>query len=303
MKKLIMITGPTAVGKTEVAIHVAEYFRTEIISADSRQFYREMVIGTACPSESQLKRVKHHFIGNLSIHDTYNVSMFEQEALVLLDILFRKHNMVVITGGSGLYLKVLEKGIDDLPDIEPLIREELKKHFNEKGLGWLQEEVKRIDPAYYSMADRKNPKRLLRALEIYHATGKKFSELRRAEIKQRKFQILKIGLTLPKDELLTRIDERLEVMMTSGLVKECEKLFPFRHLNALNTVGYKEIFTFLEGRCTLEGACDKIRINTRKYAKRQLTWLRRDKDIIWFHPDECQKMVKYIKEQSALLHV
>lgn len=298
MKKfLVMLCGPTAVGKTDVAIEVAKYFGTEIISADSRQVYREMRIGTASPDQQQLAAIPHHLIGNITITDTYNVSIYEHEVLSLLEDLFTRHQMVILTGGSGLYLDVISKGIDDLPDTDPDLRRKLRRRFDEEGIGWLREEVARIDPLYFTRVDQSNPNRLLRALEVFHISGKTFSSLRVSKGIQRNFTIIKTGLTLPREVLNERIDRRVDRMIRDGLVEECKSLLLYRELNALNTVGYKEIFSFLDHRCTLEEAIEKIKTNTRRYAKRQMTWFKRDPDIRWFTPEEAEELIGYIKDQ------
>ncbi len=297
---LLIICGPTAVGKTEVAIRVAKHFETEIISADSRQIYREMVIGTAAPDSEQLAEVPHHLIGHRSVKETYNVSIFEQEVLALLEILFKKHHLVVITGGSGLYLDVITKGIDDLPDIDPFIRSKLRKAFEDKGLEWLQAQVQQTDPEYWEQVDRMNPNRLLRALEVFETTSQKFSSLRLETVKNRPFRVIKTGLTLPREALNKRIDLRVDRMLEQGLVNECKGLLPFRDCNALNTVGYKEIFHYFEGKCTLDQAVIDIKTHTRRYAKRQMTWFRRDQEIRWFSPAAIEPLVLNAEETIKL---
>lgn len=298
MKKfLVMLCGPTAVGKTDVAIGVAKHFGTEIISADSRQVYRDMRIGTASPDQQQLATVPHHLIGHITITDTYNVSIYEREVLLLLEDLFTRHQMVILTGGSGLYLDVISKGIDDLPDIDPDLRRKLRRRFEEEGIGWLREEVSRTDPEYFARVDQSNPNRLLRALEVFYTSGQPFSSLRVSKGIQRNFTTIKTGLMLPREVLIERIDRRVDSMIKQGLVEECKSLLPYRELNALNTVGYKEIFSFLDHRCTLEEAIEKIKTNTRRYAKRQMTWFKRDPDIRWFAPEEAEELIGYIKDQ------
>ncbi|HRZ42705.1 MAG TPA: tRNA (adenosine(37)-N6)-dimethylallyltransferase MiaA [Bacteroidales bacterium] len=298
MKKfLVMICGPTAVGKTEVAIEVAKHFGTEIISADSRQVYREMRIGTAAPDAHQRDAVPHHLIGHISVTDPYNVSRYEGEVMSLLEGLFSTRQMVILAGGSGLYLDVISRGIDDLPDIDPALRRNLRQKYEERGIVWLQEEVARLDPDYFGRVDRMNPSRLLRALEVFETCGQPFSTLRISKEVQRPFSIIKVGLTLPREVLNQRIDMRVERMIGDGLVEEYRTLFPFRELNALNTVGYKEIFTFLDDRCTLEQAVEKIKTNTRRYAKRQMTWFKRDQGIRWFSPDDTGILIRYLTDQ------
>jgi len=293
-KYLIVIAGPTAVGKTDVAIQLALHFKTEIISADSRQFYREMSVGTAKPDTQQLGKVKHHFIGQLSIHDYYNVSKFENEVLELLKELFEKHNVVFLVGGSGLYIDAVCNGIDDFPDPAPELRSYLKGILLDEGISKLQEMLLSLDPEYFATVDVNNPNRLLRALEVCHTTGKKFSEQRLNNSKNRNFQIIKIGLKLPRPELFNRIGQRVDNMIDNGLVKEVEGLLLFRHLNALNTVGYKEIFEFLDENTSLQQAIENIKTNTRRYAKRQLTWFNRTSEYKWFEPSQLNEITNHI---------
>jgi tRNA dimethylallyltransferase len=286
--------GPTAVGKTDVAISLAKEWHTEIISADSRQFYSEMSIGTAKPDSQQLNEVKHHFVGQLSIHDYYNVSKFETESLLLLQKLFEKHDIVFMVGGSGLYIDAVCKGIDDFPDPEPELRAYLKGIYMDDGIGKLQEMLLHFDPEYYATVDINNPNRLLRALEVCHTTGKKFSEQRLNSSKSRDFRIIKIGLTLSRPELFSRIESRVDQMIENGLVNEVENLLPFRHLNALKTVGYKEIFEYLNSEITLQQAIVNIKTNTRRYAKRQLTWFNRTDEYKWFEPSQVKEITNYL---------
>jgi len=282
------------VGKTDVAIQLALHFKTEIISADSRQFYREMSVGTAKPDTQQLGKVKHHFIGQLSIHDYYNVSKFENEVLELLKELFEKHNVVFLVGGSGLYIDAVCNGIDDFPDPAPELRSYLKGILLDEGISKLQEMLLSLDPEYFATVDVNNPNRLLRALEVCHTTGKKFSEQRLNNSKNRNFQIIKIGLKLPRPELFNRIGQRVDNMIDNGLVKEVEGLLLFRHLNALNTVGYKEIFEFLDENTSLQQAIENIKTNTRRYAKRQLTWFNRTSEYKWFEPSQLNEITNHI---------
>lgn len=295
-KYLVVIAGPTAVGKTNVAIELAKIWHSEIISADSRQFYSEMSIGTAKPDISQLDQVKHHFIGQLSIHDYYNVSKFEAEVLQLLKKLFVKHDIVFLAGGSGLYIDAVCKGIDDLPDPEPELRCYLKGIFQDEGIEKLQQMLYLLDAEYYGTVDLQNPNRLLRALEVCHTTGRKFSEQRLNSSKNREFQIVKIGLNLPRPELFKRIEHRVDQMIEKGLLDEVKELLPFRHLNALNTVGYKEIFELLDGKISLQQATDNIKTNTRRYAKRQLTWFNRTDEYKWFAPTQINEITNYLTE-------
>jgi tRNA dimethylallyltransferase len=282
------------VGKTDVAIQLASHFRTEIISADSRQFYKEMSVGTAKPDPQQIGKVKHHFIGQLSVHEYYNVSKFEIEVLELLKELFEKHTIVFLVGGSGLYIDAVCKGIDDFPDPAPELRNHLKGILLDDGISKLQEMLLGLDPEYFATVDVNNPNRLLRALEVCLTTGKKFSEQRLNNSKNRNFQIVKIGLNLPRPELFNRISQRVDNMIDNGLVNEVESLMPFRHLNALNTVGYKEIFEFLDEKISKQQAIDNIKTNTRRYAKRQLTWFNRTSEYKWFEPSQLNEITNYL---------
>ena len=286
--KLIVITGPTATGKTGVAIEVAKALNTEIISCDSRQMYREMRIGTAVPAAEELSAVPHHLIGNLSIHDYYNVSMFEQECLQLLNKLFMKHQTVVVTGGSGLYIDALCNGIDDFPAVDPEIRKTVADRFESEGIEYLRRQLKILDPEYYAKVDLRNHKRIMKAIEVSLQTGKPYSSFLTAQERKRPFGIEKIVLNRPREELFDRINRRTTRMMEEGLLQEAEALYPYRHLNALNTVGYKELFAYMDGQYDLDAAAELIRRNTRRYAKRQLTWFARDKDMIWMHPEELE---------------
>jgi tRNA dimethylallyltransferase len=293
---LIVITGPTAVGKTALAIEIAKSFATEILSADSRQFYREMKIGTAIPTAAQLNAVPHHFIGHISIHDTYNVSRFEEDALATLDHLLPSTGQSVLTGGSGLYINAVCHGIDDLPDPDDGLRSALKEMYRNGGIQALQDKVKEMDPEYYEKADHANPKRLLRAIEVCMTTGVTYSSLRKNSPKSRKFNVVKIGLELEREILYGRINKRVDKMMEDGLLTEAESLYEFRHLNALNTVGYKELFDFFEDKISLDEAVEKIRIHSRRYAKRQLTWFRKDPQIIWYHPEDIEGIMRMIRQ-------
>ncbi|TVQ09773.1 MAG: tRNA (adenosine(37)-N6)-dimethylallyltransferase MiaA [Bacteroidetes bacterium] len=296
-KTLVVITGPTAVGKTETSLTIAGELQAEIISADARQFYHELKIGTAAPTPAELQRVKHHFAGHLSIFDYYNVSRFEQEALARAEELFRHSDYVVVTGGSGLYIDALCKGIDDLPDIDPHIRNEVQQLLKKQGMEGLRSHLKSIDPEYYNEVDKANPNRMMRGIEIYLATGKKFSQLRKKQTAQRPFHIKKVILNRPRHELFQRINHRTDVMVKDGIVEEAIRFFKYRHLNALNTVGYKELFAWLENRMELHAAIEKIRIHTRRYAKRQLTWFKRYEDAQWFLPSETHNILRYVKNQ------
>ena len=285
-QKLIVITGPTAVGKTSIAIEVAKKLNTEIISCDSRQMYREMRIGTAVPTAEELSVVQHHLIGNLSIHHYYNVSMFEQDCLQLLDQLFMKHQTVVMTGGSGLYIDALCRGIDDFPTVDSEIRQMVTGWFEIEGVEYLRRQLKMLDPEHYAKVDLRNHKRIMKAIEVSLQTGKPYSSFLTAQKRKRPFEIEKIALNRPREELFEHINHRTTQMMKDGLLEEAESLYPYRHLNALNTVGYKELFAYMDGNYDLETAVELIQRNTRRYAKRQLTWFSRDSDMIWMHPEE-----------------
>jgi len=298
-KTLVVVLGPTAAGKTDVAIRLAQQLNTEIISADSRQFYREIPLGTAAPSKEQLTLVPHYFVGNLSLQQDYNVSQYENEVLLLLENKFREHDVMILTGGSGLYIDAVCKGIDQLPDPDPEIRKSLQEKWQQQGITALQKQLQQLDPEFYGQVDRQNPKRLLRALEVCLQTGKKYSELRKNNPQERDFRILKIGLNLPREQLYDRINRRVDSMMKNGWLEEAESMFPFCHLNALNTVGYKELFAFLEGKMTLDEAVEKIKTSTRRYAKRQLTWFKKDKDVRWFSPEEEEAIFQYVQSVTG----
>lgn len=293
-KYLIVITGPTAVGKTPLSIELAKHFHTEIISADSRQIYREMKIGTATPSADQLAAVPHHFIGTRSVQEYYNASMFEWEVLDLLNRLFKHYDRVIMTGGSGMYVDAVCRGIDDFPTVDNLIRTNLKEEYHHKGIAWLREQISEQDPQYYMQVDRNNPNRLLKALEIITMTGRPYSSFLNQQNKERDFGIIQTGLNTSRGQLHEQINRRVDEMMSAGLVEEARRLYPYRHLNALNTVGYKELFSYFDGNISLEEAVVQIKNHTRQYARRQLTWFRKNKDIRWFDPGEPEAMTQYI---------
>ncbi len=295
---LVVLSGPTAVGKTSVAIQLAKALSAEIISADSRQFFREMTIGTACPSLEQLSSVPHHFIQQLSIHDNYNIGLYEKEVLAKLDVIFQKSRYALIVGGSGLYIRAVCHGTDLMPDNDPTIRTELKLLFGKEGIQALQKKLKVLDPEYYEKVDRDNPVRLIRALEVCISSGSAYSSLRKNKPAARKFRIIKLGLTLPREELYRRINFRTEEMMEAGLLDEARGLYPLRHLNALNTVGYKELFQYFDGEISLPAAIEMIKQNTRHYAKRQMTWMRKDPQIKWFSPEQKADIFKLIKNEE-----
>jgi tRNA dimethylallyltransferase len=290
-KTLLVILGPTASGKTDLAIKAAKWLGTEIISADSRQFYRELSIGTAKPSPARLAEVKHHFIGHISITEKYNISLFEQDAVSLLDKLFLSHDTVVMCGGSGLYIDAVCYGVDEQPEHDPAIRQVLTMNYKARGIEYLRSELLRLDPDYYRQVDLSNPHRLMRALEVCLMTEKPYSFYRKGKQKKRDFRIVKIGIDMDREELLRRINQRIDDMMSGGLLEEARINRPLRHLNALNTVGYKELFEYFDGSCSLEDAVEKIRINTRRYAKRQMTWFRKDPGINWIKPGSFSPVV------------
>jgi len=281
-KFLISIVGPTAIGKTALSIKLAQHFNTEIISADSRQFFKEMSIGTAVPTPSELASAKHHFIHHMSIEEDYNVGDFEKEAIVKLDSLYKTHYIAVMVGGSGLYLDAVTKGLDKFPDIDPNIRKKLNQRLKTEGLNTLQKQLKAVDPDAYSSIAIDNPHRVIRALEVSIGTGKPYSSFLNKNNIQRNFKTITIGLTAERSLIYERINERVDKMIEEGLLDEAKALLPKQHLNALNTVGYKELFSYLKGEWTLDFAISEIKKNSRRFAKRQLTWFRKDKSIIWF---------------------
>jgi len=297
---LLVIAGPTAVGKTSVSIAVARHFGCSIISADSRQFFKELKIGTAAPTTEQIAQAKHHFIGNLSLTDDYNVSRYEQEVLSLLPGLFNENRLVVLTGGSGLYIKAVCEGIDELPDADPAIRESLFRKLEEVGLPGLRAMLQKSDPDYYRTVDLANPNRIIRALEVCLATGKPYSGFRKQEPAKRNFRILKIGLDLPREQLHLNINKRVDQMVAEGLEQEVRSLYPLRQLNSLNTVGYKELFEYIEGKCSFQEAIEKIKTNTRRYARRQLTWFHKDREFVWCKPDagEVISLAEHLLKQN-----
>ncbi|OCX54530.1 tRNA (adenosine(37)-N6)-dimethylallyltransferase MiaA [Mucilaginibacter sp. PPCGB 2223] len=293
-KTLIVIAGPTAVGKTALAIELAKHYQTEIVSADSRQFFREMNIGTAKPTDDELAEAKHWFVNSHTVTEDYNVGDFEQDGLRALDEIFATHDMAILAGGSGLYIKAICEGFDDLPSTNKFIRAELNTTIEEKGLAFLQEELKTADPVYYAQVDINNPHRVIRALEVIRETGKPFSLFRTANVRHRSFHIVKIALNLPREVLYDRINQRVDLMMEQGLLKEVTSLLPYRDYNALNTVGYSELFDYLDGQSDLPTAIALIKQNTRRFAKRQITWFNRDKDFTWFEPGQVDEIIKHI---------
>lgn len=294
-KSVIIVAGPTAVGKTTVAIDIARHYNTEIISADSRQCYKELNIGVARPSLAELQQVKHHFIASHTIHEEVTAAMYEQYALQKANELFATYDTVVMTGGTGLYIKAFCEGLDIIPDIPRATRDRIIGQYEEKGLQWLQQEVQQKDPDFYLVGEIQNPQRMMRALEVVEATGQSILAFRKGEKAKRDFNIIRIGLELPKEELHQRIHARVDQMINAGLVNEVKELIPFKHLNALQTVGYKEIFDYLDNKISLDEAIAQIRANTRQYAKRQLTWFRKDKEFNWFLPSQIAEIIAKIK--------
>jgi tRNA dimethylallyltransferase len=294
MKKfLIVLLGPTGVGKSDVSIDLARYFNCEIISADSRQFFREMSIGTAVPAKLQLETIKHHFVGFLSIKDYYSSSLFERDVLNLLPKLFSKNNLALITGGSGMYIDAVCNGIDDIPDIDPSVREKYISKYREEGIEGLRMTLKLLDPEHYAIVDLKNYKRIIRALEICETVGKPYSTYLKKQKRERDFAVIKIGLERSRAELYQRINNRVDEMVEMGLEQEVKGLYYFRNLNALNSVGYREFFDFFDGKISRDKAIEIIKRNSRRYAKRQITWWGKDKEIKWFHPDQVKEIIEY----------
>ena len=296
MKTLVVITGPTAVGKTELCIGLAKHYGIPIINADSRQIYRELRIGTARPTDEQLKEVRHYFVGSISIDDYYNASMYEQDVLQVLEQEFKHAPIQLLTGGSMMYIDAVCNGIDDIPTVRDDIRQEMKRRYAEEGLDALCEDLKRLDPEHWAVVDRKNYRRVIHALEICYQTGQTYTSFRKQEKKLRPFRIVKIGLNREREELYTRINQRVDQMMADGLLDEVRQMADKRQHNALNTVGYKEMFNYLDGTWTLEEAIERIKGNTRRYARKQLTWYKRDEEMRWFHPDEKNCILNYIKQ-------
>lgn len=293
-KRLSVVVGPTGVGKTDVAIRLARHYGAPILSTDSRQVYRGMPIGTAQPDAGQLQAAEHHFIASHDITDNLNCGAYEVQALALLERLYATHDDVVAVGGSGLYVRALCEGMDDLPQADEELRAELSRQLADEGVAALAERLRELDPAYYAEVDRSNPARVLRALEVCLQTGRPYSELRTGNRRLRPFRIVKIGLDMPREVLYDRIDRRVDAMLAQGLEAEARALYPHRALNALQTVGYRELFEYFDGRSTFDQAVEAIKRNSRRYAKRQLTWFRRDPEIRWFAPDEVEAMINYI---------
>lgn len=294
MNTLIVVTGPTAVGKTALTIEIAKHYGIPIINADSRQIYQELKIGTASPTAEQMQQVKHYFVGTKSITDYYNASMYEQEVVQLLEKLFVDSPVQLLSGGSMMYIDAVCNGIDDIPTVRDDIRNEMKRRYQEEGLDALCEDLRRLDPEHYEVVDRQNHRRVIHALEICYQTGKTYTSFRTQKRKERPFQIVKIGLTRDRQELYDRINQRVDTMMSEGLLDEVRSVAAYRSTNALNTVGYKELFDYIDGRWPLEEAVERIKGNTRRYARKQLTWYKRDEQVTWFHPDQQDKILKFI---------
>lgn len=299
MSTLIVLIGPTGVGKTELSLRLAEQLHTCILSADSRQLYRDLKIGTAAPTPEQLARVKHYFVGTLGLADYYSAAQYETEVLKLLETLFQTHDTVLLTGGSMMYIDAVCQGIDDIPTVDAETRQLMLHKYETEGLEHLCAELRLLDPEYYRIVDLKNPKRVIHALEICYMTGRTYTSFRTREKKQRPFRILKVGLTRPREELYECINNRVDQMMADGLLEEARRVYPHKSYNSLNTVGYKELFQYLDGTWTLPFAIEKIKQNSRIYSRKQMTWFKRDADIRWFHPDEETEILSYV--HSSLL--
>ncbi|MBQ6746339.1 MAG: tRNA (adenosine(37)-N6)-dimethylallyltransferase MiaA [Bacteroidaceae bacterium] len=297
MKTLVVLLGPTAVGKTDISLELAEQLHTSTISADSRQLYADLKIGTAAPTPEQLARVQHHFVGTLQLSDYYSAAQYADEVLSLLDILFQQQDVALLTGGSMMYIDAVCQGMDDIPTVDADTRAMVWQRYEEVGLEGIQRELKMLDPEYYAIVDLKNHKRIIHALEICYMTGKTFTSFRQRKTAERPFNIIKIGLNRERSELFNRINQRVDQMMQEGMLEEARKVYPYRHFNSLNTVGYKELFKYLDGEWTLEEAVEKIKRNTRIYAKKQLTWFKKDMSIRWFHPDQRTDIISYINTQ------
>ena len=294
---LIVVVGPTGSGKSALAVELAKHYGAPIISTDSRQFYRGLPIGTAQPTAEEQTAAKHYFIADREVEDDFNCGKYEAEALALLDKLFTEYNYVVAVGGSGLYIQALCNGMDDLPDADPALRERLKQRMEDEGVTALAKELRQLDPAYAEKADLCNPARVMRALEVCLTTGKPYSEQRSGRVAERPFRIVKIGTDMPRDVLYERINRRVDMMIEEGLIEEARNVYPKRHLNALQTVGYREMFDYFDSKSTLEEAIELIKRNSRRYAKRQLTWFRRDTEIGWYSPNDIEGIVKFIDDK------
>ncbi len=296
---LIVLTGPTGIGKTDLSLSLAETYHTDIISADSRQLYADLKIGTAAPTPQQLARVKHFFIGTLQLTDYYSAAQYEIEVMKVLDELFNNKPIALLTGGSMMYVDAVCKGIDDIPTVDEETRKLITERYEKEGLERLCSELKLLDPEYYQIVDLKNPKRVVHALEICYMTGRTYTSFRTQTTKKRPFDIIKIGLKREREELYERINRRVDIMMEEGLLEEAKSVYPYRNLNALNTVGYKELFKYFDGEWTLPFAIEKIKQNSRIYSRKQMTWFRRDPNIVWFHPDQQTEIINHINERLS----
>lgn len=299
MNHLVILLGPTGVGKTELSLRVAEHFGSPIISSDSRQLYKDLPVGTAAPTPEQMARVKHYMVGTLNLTDYYSASNFEEDVLSLLQTLHQTKPTVVMTGGSMMYIDAVSKGIDEIPTVTPEIREAIYTQFEREGLENILEELKVSDPVHYDEVDRMNYKRVIHAVEICRMTGEPYSSFRTNSRKQRPFNIIKVGLTRDREELYNRINRRVDQMLTDGFLEEAHKVYPFRHLNSLNTVGYKELFKYFDGEWPLDLAVEKIKRNSRVYARKQMTWFKRDEEIRWFHPEKEDEIIQYLDEKVS----
>lgn len=297
IQSLIVVTGPTGVGKTALTLDIAQHYGIEIINADSRQIYKELQIGTAAPTKAQLERVKHHFVASKNVNDYYSASLYEQDVLELLKA--NPSSTYILSGGSMMYVDAVCYGIDEIPTIDNKVRQDLMKMYEAEGLNKLCDLLKDLDPAHWDIVDKQNPRRVLHALEVCVQTGKTYTSFRTKQRKERPFNIIKIGLNCPREDLYNQINARVENMVASGLIDEALRMYNHRNLNALNTVGYKEMFEYLDGLTTLDEAIFKIQSNTRQYARKQLTWFRKDKDIHWFHPNEIRKIIRHIDSYLA----
>lgn len=297
--RLIVVVGATGSGKTDLSIRLAQHYGAPVVSTDSRQIYRGLPIGTAQPTDEQLQAAEHHFIASHEITQNFNCGEYEVQALALLERLFAKHGTVVAVGGSGLYVRALCEGMDDLPQADEQLRAQLTERMEREGVAALAEELRRLDPEYYGQVDRSNPARVQRALEVCLQTGRPYSQQRLGVRRERPFRIVKVGVDMPREVLYGRIDRRVDAMMEAGLEQEARAVYPFRHLNSLQTVGYKELFEWFDGAISREQAVELIKRNTRRYAKRQLTWFRRDAEICWFAPDDFDRIVEYIESHGA----
>lgn len=300
MKNLIVITGPTGVGKTELCLRIADFFNVPIINADSRQIFAEIPIGTAAPTKMQQEKTKHYFVGTHKLTDYYSASLYEQDVMLLLNELFAQNDVALLSGGSMMYIDAVCNGIDDIPTVDDNTREAMKHRLTTEGLPALVEELKQLDPEHWNIVDRNNPRRVVHALEICHMTGKTYTSFRKNEKKKRPFNIVKIGLNLPREVLYNRINARVIDMINKGFVEEARKVYPFRGLNSLNTVGYKELFDHFDGNISLDDAIFKIQSNTRRYARKQLTWYKKDENMKWFEPNNVEEILKYIGTKTQI---